>query len=135
MGMPTHEDAKLLLQLFELRQQPALLEAERWFWHDFQSASWPVVNARYPAGSPERLLLTRVLEYWEMVGALIDHNLLNEDLLFDTMESTEPFWSRLREWLPGAHAEGAFKAGENIEILITRQRRWHQLYQRKAERL
>ena len=92
MGMPTHEDAKLIIQLFQLRLEPAMLEAERWFATDFRPGSWTEVDARYPAGSPERLLLARMLEYWEMVGALIDHNLLNEDLLFDVLENTERLW-------------------------------------------
>ena len=135
MGMPTHEDAKLIIQLFQLRLEPAMLEAERWFATDFRPGSWTEVDARYPTGSPERLLLARMLEYWEMVGALIDHNLLNEDLLFDVLENTERLWGRLQGWLPAARAAGALKAGENIEILVNHQRRWQQLYIAKSERL
>jgi hypothetical protein len=76
-----------------------------------------------------------VLNYWEMIGALVYHNLLNEDLLFDLLENTDRIWERIQEWLPAARAEMAVDVGENIELLVQRQRRWKQTYQPKAERL
>ena len=135
MGMPTHEDAKLLIEVFKLRMDPSLQEAERWFLSKFQPGTWTDVRARYPEGSPEWMYLSRVLRYWEMVGALVYHNLLNEDLLFDLLESTDRLWERLGEWLPSARSEMAVDTGENIELLVQRQRRWRHAYQPKAERL
>jgi len=135
MGIPTHEDAKLLIELFKLRHDPAMQEAERWFLTAFRPGSWPEIEARYPSGSPERMYLTRVMNYWEMVGALVYHNLINEDLLFDLLESTDRLWEMLKEWLPAARAQMAVDTGENIEILVQRQRRWREIYQPKAERL
>jgi hypothetical protein len=135
MGMPTHEDAKLLIEVFKLRLEPAMQEAERWFVTQFQPGSWSQVSARYPAGSPERMHLAKVLSYWEMIGALVYHNLLNEDLLFDLLEDTDRIWERIQEGLPAARSEMALDVGENIELLVQRQRRWKQTYQPKAERL
>src|SRR6476469_2739436 len=91
MGMPTHEDAKLLLELFKLRHDPAMQDAERWFLTEFRPGPWSEIEARYPSGSPGRMYLTRVMNYWEMIGALVYHNLINEDLLFDVLESTDRF--------------------------------------------
>jgi len=135
MGMPTHEDAKLLIEVFKLRLEPAMQDAERWFATQFQPGPWSQVSTRYPPGSPERMYLARVLNYWEMIGALVYHNLLNEDLLFDLLENTDRIWERIQEWLPAARAEMAVDVGENIELLVQRQRRWKQTYQPKAERL
>ncbi len=135
MGIPTHADATLLIDVFKLRLEPAMQEAEAWFTTKFQPGPWSQVNARYPVGGPERLYLTRVLNYWEMIGVLVYHNLLNEDLLFDLLENTDRLWDRLREWLPTARAEKALDVGENIEILVQRQHRWRQTYQLKADRL
>jgi hypothetical protein len=73
MGIPTHEDAKLMLQLFRTRQEPRFLENENWFLREFRPGPWSEVSHRYPAGTQERNRLDSVLGYWELVGALIDH--------------------------------------------------------------
>ena len=135
MGIPTHEDAKLLIELFKLRMEPGMQEAESWFLTKFEPGPWSEVETRYPSGSPERAYVTRVMSYWEMVGALVYHNLINEDLLFDLLESTDRLWTLIEQWLPTARAQMAVDAGENIEMLVLRQRRWRELYQPKGERL
>jgi hypothetical protein len=135
MGMPTHEDAKLLIELFKLRNDAGMQEAERWFLREFKPGPWPEVDQRYPPGSPERMHLNRVMSYWEMLGALVYHNLINADLLFDLLESTDQLWERIQDWLPAARAQMAVDVGENIELLVRRQHRWREIYQPKAERL
>jgi hypothetical protein len=65
-----------------------------------------------------------VLGYWEMVGALVDQNLLSEDLLFDAMESVDYSWERMKEWLPAARGEVGADLWENIELLANRQQKW-----------
>jgi hypothetical protein len=114
---------------------PGMQEAERWFLNKFEPGSWNEVEARYPSGSPERAYVTRVMSYWEMVGALVYHNLINEDLLFDLLESTDRLWTLIEQWLPAARAQMAVDVGENIEMLVQRQRRWRELYQPKGNRL
>ena len=135
MGIPTHEDAKLLIELFKLRLEPAMQDAERWFISEFKPGPWHEVEARYPKNSEERAFLTRVLRYWELVGALVYHNLLNQDLLFDMLEDTDRLWERVEEWLPAARSQMSVDTGENIELLVERHRRWRQIYQPKKERL
>lgn len=135
MGIPTHEDAKLMLELFQLRQDPQLQEAERWFLREFQPGEWSDIRTRYGPGTPEGTRLDAVLMYWEMVGALVDHGLLNEDLLFDVLSSTEPIWERITPWVTAARAELGTDTWENIEILVQHQRHWRQLHRPKSTRL
>ena len=124
MSIPTQEDAQLLVELFKLRLDPVLLEAETWFIGQFVPASWEELKVKYPASSREWHMLNLILGYWEMLGALIDHNLLSEDLVFDAMESIDATWSKVQEWLPSARIEMGSDLWENIELLVTRQRRW-----------
>lgn len=124
MSIPTQDDARLLLELFRLRLDPFLQESETWFITKFESGSWDDLKARYPSGSREWRMLTSILGYWEMVGALIDHNLLSEDLVFDAMESIDATWDKVREWLPSARLDMGSDLWENIEMLVNRQRRW-----------
>jgi hypothetical protein len=46
MGIPTHEDAKLMLQLFRTRQDPRFLENENWFLREFRPGPWSEVSHR-----------------------------------------------------------------------------------------
>jgi hypothetical protein len=54
----------------------------------------------------------------------VDHNLLSDDLLFDTMESMDITWAKIREWLPSARAEMCAELWENVDLLINRQSKW-----------
>jgi hypothetical protein len=113
-----------MVSLFKLRLEPYMQQSENWFTQEFKAASWDEVKQKYPMGSNEWRMLTTVLGYWEMVGALVDQNLLSEDLLFDAMESVDYSWERMKEWIPSARAEVGPDLWENIELLATRQAKW-----------
>ena len=124
MGIPTHEDAHLLLKIFQIRLNPFLQESESWFTTQFQPGPWEEIKARYPLSSREWRMLNTVLGYWEMLGALIDHNLLSDDLFFDAMEGMDITWEKVKEWLPSARAEIGPNLWENIELLMSRHEKW-----------
>ena len=124
MGIPTHEDARLLVELFELRLNPFMQESENWFSTQFEPLAWDELKEKYPLGSREWRMLNTVLGYWEMLGALIDHNLLSEELLFDAIESVDVTWDKVKDWLPHARLEMGTDLWENIELLVVKQRRW-----------
>jgi hypothetical protein len=124
MSIPTHEDAHLLVKLFKLRLEPFMQESETWFNADLQLGPWAEMKEKYNSNSREWRMLTTVLGYWEMLGALVDHNLLSDDLLFDTMESMDITWEKIREWLPSARAEMGAELWENVDLLISRQAKW-----------
>jgi hypothetical protein len=123
------------MDLFKMHEETPLREAEAWFLHDFRPASWGTISAQYTAGTPDSVRIERVLRFWELVGALIDHGLLNEDLLFDVLPSVEPVWQRIEPWIAQARGEWGNDTWENIEILAARQRHWRQLHRPKATRL
>ncbi len=124
MSIATQDDARLLVELFRLRLDPFLQEAETWFIMQFQPGTWDDLRVKYPPGSREWRMMTTILGYWEMIGALLDHNLVSEDLLFDAMESIDATWEKVREWLPSARLDMGSDLWENIEVLTKRQRRW-----------
>jgi hypothetical protein len=134
MSIPTHEDARMLIELFRLRLDPFLQEAETWFNTEFQPGPWEELKARYPTASREWRMLTTVLGYWEMVGALVDHNLLSDDLVFDAMETLDITWEKIKDWLPSARAEMGADLWENVELMITRQQKWRYTRTPKSQR-
>ena len=135
MSIPTHEDATLLLKLVRMRHEPAFQEAEGWFLREFRADDWAAIKQRYQPGSGDEARMQRVLGYWEMVGALIDHGLLSEDLLFDVLGNLDPIWERVTPWLAGARAELGAEMWENTELLVERQRHWRRMRRPKAGRL
>ena len=124
MGIPTHEDARLMVELFQLRLNPFMQQSENWFSTNFQPGTWDELKQKYPLGGQEWRMLNTVLGYWELLGSLVDHNLLSEDLLFDAIESVDVTWDKVKDWLPNARIEMGSDLWENIEVLVTKQRRW-----------
>ena len=133
MSIPTHEDAHLLVRLFSLRLEPFMQQSEDWFLTQFQTGSWSDLKTRYPIPGHEWRMLTTILGYWEMIGAIIDHNLLSEDLVFDAIESIDATWGKVQDWLPEARLELGSDLWENIEILAQKQRRWRLVRTPKSE--
>lgn len=135
MGIPTHEDAHLMVELFRLRLEPFLQESENWFSTQFKPGTWEELKERYPRSGREWRMLNTVLGYWELLGALVDHNLLSEDLLFDAIESVDVTWDKVGAWLPSARLEFGSDLWENIELLVARQRRWRLIRTPKSEEM
>ncbi len=135
MGIPTHEDARLIVELFELRLNPFMQQSENWFSTQFEPVSWDELKQKYPLGGQEWRMLNTVLGYWEMLVALVDHNLLSEDLLFDAIESVDVTWDKVKDWLPHARLEMGTDLWENIELLVTKQRRWKIVRTPKSEEI
>ena len=134
MGIPTYDDAKMMLELYRLRLDPSLKEAQQWFVNDFQPGNWNEVQQRYGPGTKEWQMLTSILGYWEIIGALVDQNLLSEDLVFDAIESLDLAWDRVSAWLPGARKGMGIDLWENVEILVERQAHWKQHHRAKRSR-
>lgn len=135
MSIPTQEDAFLMVELFKVRMEPFMQESETWFSTQFQPESWEEIKLRHPVGTKEWRMLTTVLGYWELLGSLLDHNLLSEDLLFDAIESVDVTWDKVQAWLPNARLEMGSDLWENIELLVARQRRWKIVRVPKAQQV
>jgi hypothetical protein len=81
--MATHEDAELLLKLYELRREPVMREARR-FVLSWQPASFDEILAlQRDLGSQKNEYWRQVLGYWDMCASLILHGTLDADLFLD----------------------------------------------------
>jgi hypothetical protein len=89
--MATHEDAQLILKLYELRRDPVMREARdfvafKFFPESAQDIKDLLFDKRNPVyGAYWRQVTT----YWDMAAALVNHGTLDEALFFDT--NTECF--------------------------------------------
>jgi hypothetical protein len=107
MADVTHEQANLMLKLYELRREPRLREARAWFVTNFHPTSIEDVAKNFPPGSVENTHVRMTLSYWDMVASIVNRGLINEEFFFETSGEQWLVWDRIR---PIAEAwRGAFK--------------------------
>ncbi len=105
MRKPTQADGELLLRLYDIRREPELRRARKWFLSEFQPSGWPEIKARYLTQSDEDRWLRMTIGYWEMVGALVNHGVLHAELFFDPTSEDMDVWRRCEPWIEGARAD------------------------------
>ena len=87
--------------------------------------------ARYPRGSEDYELFGNMMVFWETIGSLMKHGLLNEELAFDTFLDAPP-WNKVETAFLGLRKqEGKALEGENIEFAYQRSLKW---FERKLSR-
>jgi hypothetical protein len=83
MRNATDDDAELLLRLYEIRRDPELRRARQWFLHEFKPGAWSEIKARYMTFQDEDRWFRMTTSYWEMVGAMVNRDVLHPELFFD----------------------------------------------------
>ena len=71
MGEVTHEQANLLLKLYDLRREPRLREARAWYGQHFDAKNTEEMNKKYPIGSEGNAFFRMVVSYWDMAAGLV----------------------------------------------------------------
>ncbi len=102
MRKPTHADAELLIRLYELRREPELRRARKWFLTEFRPAGWQEIQERYLSHVDEDRWLRQTVSYWEMVATLVNRGVLHAELFFDHTGEEIVTWERVKPWIEGA---------------------------------
>lgn len=117
MGKPTYRDAKLMIKLAEFKVTSGTDEAKNWVWSDEFITDYAEFTMRYPAGSEGHLKAHTICGYFETVGTIYKHGLLNEDLLFDWL-AVSLVWDRIKGFVLGLRQEvGEPRLYENFEAM------------------
>ena len=93
----TYDDAKLILELYDMRREETLRKARQWFTANFHCSTMEEFNKLCPPGSAESAYARQVITYWEMVASLITSGVLNEHLFFQSGMELLLVWERVRE--------------------------------------
>lgn len=101
---PTPDDAKLILELYDLRREPRLREARRWFTASFKPKTYDELMALCPPGSETNASYRMVVTYWEMVASFLVADVLNRELFYQTGREMILVWERVRDVMPGVRA-------------------------------
>jgi hypothetical protein len=84
MSKPTHEDANLILRLYEMRREATMREARNWFVAGYKFKTLEDMSKACPPGSKENAYARMVTSYWDMVASFITSGVLNEELFFQS---------------------------------------------------
>ena len=92
---PTHEQAQLHLQVYDQRREAKLRQARDWFFKNYHVTSLDDAMRIAPMGSETGAFASMVISYWEQACALLNYDLLHEDLFFETSGEFFGVWERL----------------------------------------
>ena len=81
---PTHEQAQLHLQVYDLRREARLRQARDWFQQNYYAETIEEAMSIAAPGTEKGAFMGMVIGYWEQACALLNYGLLHEDLFFET---------------------------------------------------
>ncbi len=97
---PTHEQAKLQLELYDLRREGRMRQARDWFFKNYNVNTVDDVMRIAAPGTEGGALANQVISYWEQACALLNYGLLHEDLFFETNGEFFGVWETIKSVVP-----------------------------------
>ena len=122
---PTHEQAQLHLQVYDLRREARLREARDWFQKSYNAETFEEAMKIAAPGTEHGNFLGMVIGYWEQACTLLNYELLHEDLFFETSGEFFGVWEQLKAVVP--QFRQAFKDPNllvNLEKAAKRYEEW-----------
>jgi hypothetical protein len=80
--MSKHEEAELILKLYDLRREPVMRQAREWFTREFNPETIADVHAAMFGEHSGHLRM--VMSYWDMAAALVNHGAIGAELFLET---------------------------------------------------
>ena len=97
---PTHEQAQLHLQVYDLRREARLRQARDWFQQNYKAETFDEAMRIAAPGTEQGGFVGMVIGYWEQACALLNYGLLHEDLFFETSAEFFGVWELLKPVVP-----------------------------------
>jgi hypothetical protein len=115
----THEDAQLVLKLYELRREEVMRKARDWFAFKFFPESIEDILAIYSKRDEENAYLRMVTTYWDMAASFAVSGALSADLLLESSNELMMVWAKMEKFIPEIREKaGLFDFLHNIEEVI-----------------
>ena len=97
---PTHEQAQLHLQVYDLRREPKLRQARDWFQQNYHAETMEEAMRYMAPGTEHGTFVGMVIGYWEQACTLLNYGLLHEELFFETSGEFFGIWEQLKPVAP-----------------------------------
>jgi hypothetical protein len=99
-NMPSHDDANLILRLYELRREDRMRQARSWFISSFTFKTLEEFDKVCPFGSDENASCRMVITYWEMVGSFLNSEVLDRELFYKSGNELLFVYLRIMDLIP-----------------------------------
>jgi hypothetical protein len=96
---PTHEQAQLHLQVYEMRREARLRQARDWFFKNYYPDTMEESMRIAAPGTEGGAFVMMVFSYWDQACALLNYGLLHEDLFFKTTGEFFGVWERVKPFI------------------------------------
>ena len=127
---PTHEQAQLHLQVYDLRREERLRQARDWFQKNYYAETIDEAMRIAPMGTETGNFVGMVIGYWEQACTLLNYDLLHEDLFFETSGEFFGVWELLKPVVPQFRER--FKDPNMLANLEKAAQRYEQWSERRA---
>src|SRR4029078_11169806 len=97
---PTHEQAQLHLQVYDLRREARLRQARDWFQKSYHAETLEEAMKVAAPGTEHGNFLGMVIGYWEQACTLLNYGMLREELFFETSGEFFGVWEQLKAVVP-----------------------------------
>src|SRR5215210_4933179 len=115
----THDDAQLILKLYELRREEKMRKARDWFAFEFFPETIEQIQEIYASRGDHNAYLRMVTSYWDMAASFCAHNALNADLFLESAPEMIMVWAKLEKFVPEIRSvSGLMDYLKNIEQVI-----------------
>ena len=94
---PTFDDVNLMLKLYDMRREPRLREARRWFTGTFKAKTMAEFQTLCPPGSEQHASFRMFTTYWEMVASFVACGVLHSELFYQSSRELLLCWERIRD--------------------------------------
>jgi hypothetical protein len=122
---PTHEQAQLHLQVYDMRREARLRQGRDWFFKNYIVDSFDDAMRIAPPGTEAGALAMMVLSYWEQACALLNYGLLHEGLFFETSGEFFGVWEMVKPTIAQGRERFANKQFlANLEKAAQRYESW-----------
>jgi hypothetical protein len=114
--MSKHEEAGLILKLYELRREEVMRKARDWFFLEFNPQSLADINNTMFSDHSGHVRM--VMTYWDMAAALVNHGAISSDLFNETNGEHFSVFAKFEPLLAEARASFGPQFLANLEKLI-----------------
>jgi len=128
------DDALAILKLYELRSEPLMREARRWFFSEFNPKSGLEILMLMQSGEKESAFYRMVSSHWDIAAALVNNDGIDEAMFLAAntehlvvFAKLQPFLKEIRETIGEpdylANLEQLMGRVDNVEKKLENRRR------------
>ncbi len=116
--MSKHDDADLILKLYDLRREPVMREARNWFFTFNPTSVQDIIETLLGEHSGHYRM---VISYWDMAAAMVNNGAIDEQLFTETNGEHVFVYSKIAHLIPEIRALfGSQDFLRNLETLVKR---------------